>query len=112
MTIAGAAAALQVVPATIHRWLAEGIIPGEQLTAGAPWRIRITDDLRARFVEVAPDGYVTMPEATSRLGVSRQTALQRVRRGDLAAVHVVRGRRKGIRIRVVDEQPDLFTQPS
>lgn len=112
MSIAGAAKALQVVPATIHRWLAEGIIPGEQLTAGAPWRIRITDDLRARFVEEAPDGYVTMPEATSRLGVSRQTVLQRVKRGELAAVHVIRGRRKGIRIRVVDEQPDLFTQPS
>lgn len=112
MTIAGAAEALQVAPATIHRWLAEGIIPGEQLTAGAPWRIRITDDLRARFVEEAPDGYVTMPEATSRLGVSRQTVLQRVKRGELAAIHVIRGRRKGIRIRVVDEQPDLFTQPS
>lgn len=112
MTIAGAAAALQVAPATIHRWLAEGIIPGEQITSGAPWRIRVSDDLRARFVEEAPAGYVTMPEATAHLGISRQTVLQRVKRGDLAAVHVVRGRRKGIRIRVVDEQPDLFTQTS
>jgi len=112
MTIAGAAEALQVAPATIHRWLAEGIIPGEQITSGAPWRIRVSDDLRARFVEEAPAGYVTMPEATARLGVSRQTVLQRVKRGDLAAVHVVRGRRKGIRIRVVDEKPDLFTQTS
>ena len=112
MTIAGAAAALQVAPATIHRWLAEGIIPGEQITSGAPWRIRVSDDLRARFVEQAPAGYVTMPEATVRLGVSRQTVLQRVKRGDLAAVHVVHGRRKGIRIRVVDEKPDLFTQTS
>lgn len=112
MTIAGAAEALQVAPATIHRWLAEGIIPGEQITSGAPWRIRVSDDLRARFVEQAPAGYVTMPEATVRLGVSRQTVLQRVKRGDLAAVHVVHGRRKGIRIRVVDEKPDLFTQTS
>ena len=112
MTIAGAAAALQVAPATIHRWLAEGIIPGEQITSGAPWRIRVSDDLRARFVEEAPAGYVTMLEATARLGVSRQTVLQRVKRGDLAAVHVVHGRRKGIRIRVVDEKPDLFTQTS
>ena len=112
MTIAGAAAALQVAPATIHRWLAEGIIPGEQITSGAPWRIRVSDDLRARFVEEAPAGYVTMLEATARLGVSRQTVLQRVKRGDLVAVHVVRGRRKGIRIRVVDEKPDLFTQTS
>jgi hypothetical protein len=32
-----------VVPSTVHRWLADGFIPGEQLTPGAPWRIRITD---------------------------------------------------------------------
>jgi hypothetical protein len=29
----------------LHRWLNDGIIPGEQLTPGAPWRIRLTDDL-------------------------------------------------------------------
>ena len=112
VTIAGAADILQVAPSTIHRWLAEGIIPGEQLTPGAPWRIRLTEQLRARFVEQAPEGYVAMLEATLLLGVSRQTVLQRVKRGELAAVHVVRGRRKGIRIRVVDDQPDLFTHSS
>jgi len=112
VTIAGAADMLQVAPSTIHRWLAEGIIPGEQVTPGAPWQIRITDELRARFVEEAPEGYMAMLEATLLLGVSRQTVLQRVKRGELDAVHVIRGRRKGIRIRVVDDQPDLFTQSS
>jgi hypothetical protein len=112
VTIAGAADILQVAPSTIHRWLAEGIIPGEQVTPAAPWQIRITDELRARFVEEAPEGYVAMLEATLLLGVSRQTVLQRVKRGELDAVHVVRGRRKGIRIRVVDHQPDLFTHSS
>jgi DNA invertase Pin-like site-specific DNA recombinase len=112
VTIAGAAEILQVAPSTIHRWLAEGIIAGEQITPGAPWRIRITDELRARFVEEAPEGYVAMLEATLLLGVSRQTVLQRVKRGELAAVHVIRGRRKGIRIRIVDDHPDLFTQSS
>ena len=112
VTIAGAADILQLAPSTIHRWLAEGIIAGEQITAGAPWRIRITDELRARFVEEAPDGYVAMLEATLLLGVSRQTVLQRVKRGELAAVHVIRGRRKGIRIKIVNDQPDLFTQSS
>lgn len=111
-TIARAAEILQVAPSTIHRWLAEGIIAGEQITPGAPWRIRITDELRARFVEEAPEGYVAMLEATLLLGVSRQTVLQRVKRGELAAVHVIRGRRKGIRIKIVDDQPDLFTQSS
>jgi len=33
----------------LHRWLNDGIIPGEQLTPGAPWRIRLTDDLIARL---------------------------------------------------------------
>ena len=112
VTIAGAADILQVAPSTIHRWLAEGIIPGEQVTPAAPWQIRITDELRARFVEEAPDGYVAMLEATLLLGVSRQTVLQRVKRGELDAVHVVRGRRKGIRIKVVNHQPDLFTHSS
>ncbi len=112
VTIAGAADSLQVASSTIHRWLADGIIPGEQVTPGAPWQIRITDELRARFVEEAPAGYVAMLEATLLLGVSRQTVLQRVKRGELDAVHVVRGRRKGIRIKVVDHQPDLFTHSS
>lgn len=112
VTIARAAEILQVAPSTIHRWLAEGIIAGEQITPGAPWRIRMTDELRARFVEQAPAGYVAMLEATLLLGVSRQTVLQRVKRGELAAVHVIRGRRKGIRIRIVDDHPDLFTHLS
>jgi hypothetical protein len=112
VTIAGAAEKLGVAPSTIHRWLAEGIIAGEQITPGAPWNIRITDELRARFVEQAPAGYVAMLEATLLLGVSRQTVLQRVKRGELEAVHVVRGRRKGIRIRILDNQPDLFTHSS
>jgi len=112
VTIAGAAEILQVAPSTIHRWLADGISPGEQVTPGAPWQIRITDELRARFVEETPEGYVAMLEATLLLGVSRQTVLQRVKRGELDAVHVVRGRRKGIRIKVVDYQSDLFTHSS
>jgi DNA invertase Pin-like site-specific DNA recombinase len=112
VTIAGAADILGVAPSTIHRWLAEGFIAGEQITPGAPWNIRITDELRARFVEEAPEGYVAMLEATLLLGVSRQTVLQRVKRGELEAVHVVRGRRKGIRIKIVDNQPDLFTLSS
>lgn len=112
VTIARAAEILKVAPSTIHRWLADGIIAGEQITPGAPWNIRITDELRARFVEEAPKGYVAMLEATLLLRVSRQTVLQRVKRGELEALHVVRGRRKGLRIKIVDNQPDLFTPSS
>lgn len=60
------------------RWLAEGIITGERVTAGMPWRIRITEQLRARIVQEAPPEYLPMLETTMGLGVSRQTALQRV----------------------------------
>jgi DNA invertase Pin-like site-specific DNA recombinase len=108
LTIAKAATLLGVAPSTLHRWLIAGIIVAEQLTPGAPWRIRMTDELRARFVEEAPPGYLPMLEARLRLGVSRQTVLQRVKRGELAAVHVRRGQRKGLRIKVVTDHPDLF----
>ena len=107
-TIRQAAKILGVYTSTIHRWLNDGFIAGEQVTPGAPWQIRITDKLRARFVEQAPPGYLPMLEATMKLGVSRQTVLQRVKRGELEAVLVTRGRRKGLRINVVDTQPQLF----
>jgi DNA invertase Pin-like site-specific DNA recombinase len=100
VTITKTAELLGVVPSTVHRWLADGFIAGEQPTPGAPWQIRITDQLRARFVEQAPDGWLPMLEATKALGVSRQTVLQRVKRGELRAVHVRIGRRKGLRIEV------------
>ena len=108
VTIKTAAAILGVAPSTLHRWLIAGIIVGEQLTPGAPWRIRLTDELRARFVEEAPPEYLPMLEARLRLGVSRQTVLQRVKRGELQTLHVRRGRRKGLRIKVVAEYPELF----
>jgi hypothetical protein len=108
VTIKKAAEILGVAPSTLHRWLIDGFIGGEQLTPGAPWRIRMTDELRARFVEDAPPEYLPMLETTLRLGVSRQTVLPRVKRGELEALHVRDGRRKGLRIKVVAEHLDLF----
>ena len=107
-TIDQAATELGVTATTIYRWLKAGLLPGEQATAHAPWRIRLTDALRARFVEHAPDGYLPMLEATQLLGTSRQTLLQRVKRGELHAVHVRAGRRKGLRIRVPAPDNRLF----
>jgi excisionase family DNA binding protein len=108
VTITEAAKLLGVVPSTVHRWLADGFIAGEQLTPGAPWRIRMTDELRGRFVDETPPGWLPMLEATHALGVSRQTVLQRVKRGELEAVHVRSGRRKGLRIKVNRPDPALF----
>jgi DNA invertase Pin-like site-specific DNA recombinase len=112
MTIERAAQTLGLAPSTLHRWLNDGFIAGEQVTPGAPWRIRMTEELRSMFVENAPDGYVKMFKAMNLLGVSRQTILQRVKRGELKAVHVCRGRAKGIRIQIPTAHPDLFEAQS
>jgi hypothetical protein len=110
VTIRKAAEILCMNTSSIHRWLADGFIAGEQVTPGAPWQIRITDEVRARVVQQAPSEYLPMLETTLKLGVSRQTVLQRVKRGELQAVLVRQGRRKGLRIKVVDQQPPLFDQ--
>jgi DNA invertase Pin-like site-specific DNA recombinase len=109
VTITEAARQVGVVPSTLHRWLQDGFIGGEQVTPGAPWQIRLTDELRARFVEDAPPGWLPMRAAIQALGVSRQTVLQRVKRGELRAVHVHRGRQPGLRIEVPQPLGDLFT---
>jgi DNA invertase Pin-like site-specific DNA recombinase len=112
LNVTQTAAALGVAASTIHRWLNDGIIAGEQLTPGAPWRIRLTDDLRKRVAEEAPDGYLTMYQTMRLLGVSRQTVWQRVKRGEIEAIHVKQGRKKGLRLKLLTSQPDLFAQPS
>jgi hypothetical protein len=38
--------------------------------------------------------------------------LQRVKHGELEAVHVTRGHQKGLRIKVLARQTDLFEQAS
>jgi DNA invertase Pin-like site-specific DNA recombinase len=112
LTIKKAAIALGVATSTMHRLINDGIIAGEQLTPGAPWRIRLTDDLKARFNGEAGEGFLPMREAMRALGVSRQTVLQHVKRGELQAVHVVRGRQKGLRIKVIARQAELFERTS
>jgi predicted DNA-binding transcriptional regulator AlpA len=112
LTIREAAEALGVAPSTLHRHLNDGLIAGEQITPGAPWRIVVTDALRARFAGDAPAGYVPMVDAMRILGVSRQTVLQRVKRGELDAIHVSQGERKGLKIKIPDSLPDLFDSPT
>jgi DNA invertase Pin-like site-specific DNA recombinase len=108
LTVADAAKELGLAPSTLHRWLGDGFIAGEQVTPGAPWRIRLTPELRSLFVDEAPEGWLAMLEATLAHGVSRQTIMQRVKRGELRAVHVRSGRRKGLRIEPPRAQEGLF----
>jgi len=107
VTIQKAASILGIAPSTIHRWLADGFIAGKQITPGAPWRIQMTDELRSKFMEDPPDGYVTMKEAKSILGVTRQTVLNRIKTGKLSAVHVRQGKQMGLYIKVASTQLTL-----
>jgi excisionase family DNA binding protein len=100
LTIDEAASELEVSTATVRRWLRDGLLPGEQTTPGAPWRIRLTDKVRRRFVPEVPEGFVALAEAARALGCARQTVLQKVQHGELRAVQVTTGRRKGLRIEV------------
>lgn len=110
-TIQHAAKQLGVSTFTIRRWLRDGLLPGEQTTPAAPWRIRLTDEIRARFVPDVPDGFVPLAEAAKRLGVARQTVLHQVQRGERRAIEVTQGRRTGLRIEVPAEDLGLFAQP-
>ena len=108
VTIQQAARELGVSNATVYRWLSAGLLPGEQTTPHAPWRIRLTDDSRTRFVPAVPDGYLPLDEAAKRLSCARQTVLHKVQRGELDAVQVINGRRKGLRIKVTGPEAGLF----
>jgi uncharacterized protein YndB with AHSA1/START domain len=108
LNVTAAARELQIAPSTLLRWLDDGFVAGEQVTPGAPWRVRLTDQLRGMLTGTAPDGWVPLGYATQALGVSRQTVLQKVKRGELRAVLTRTGRRKGLRIELPAAQDGLF----
>ena len=108
LNVTAAAKQLGIAPSTLLRWLNDGFIAGEQITPGAPWRIQITDELRNLLVDNTPDGWVAIQYATRALGISRQTVLQRVKRGELQAVLTRTGRKKGLRIRLPQPENPLF----
>jgi len=108
LNVTAAARQLNIAPSTLLRWLDDGFVAGEQITPGAPWRIRLTEELRGMLTNNTPDGWVPLGYATQALGVSRQTVLQKVKRGELRAVLTRTGRRKGLRIEVPTPQDGLF----
>ncbi len=105
VSITEAARQLGVSSATIYRWLRDGFVTGEQLTPGAPWQIRINQQLRDMVRPQAPDGWLPLSQAAARLGVARQTG------GELNAIYLTRGRRKGLRIQAGHGQAGLFDTP-
>ena len=111
VTINQAATELGASVFTIRRWLRDGLLPGEQVAPSAPWRIRLSDDIRAQFVPDIPDGYLSLADAAKALGCARQTVLHKVQRGELHAIHITRGRRKGLAINVPAPTMDQLITP-
>jgi hypothetical protein len=111
VSIMQAARELGVSTMTIRRWVNEGLLPAEQTTEHAPWRIRLTDHIRERFVPTVPDGYVKLDEAARQLGLAKQTVLNQVRAGRRDAVEVVEGKRRGLRIEIHPDEQGLLTHP-
>jgi len=108
VSIDEAVSQLAVSMATIRRWLKEGLLPGEQVTPHAPWRIRLSEEIRRRFVPEVPEGYVPLGGAAKLLGVGRQMVLHQVQRGQRRAIQVTQGRWKGLRIEVLPQEPGVF----
>jgi DNA invertase Pin-like site-specific DNA recombinase/predicted DNA-binding transcriptional regulator AlpA len=111
VSISVAAKTLGVSVSTVYRWLESGFIAGDQLTPGAPWRIRLDDDLKAKVADDAPEGWLPLNQAAVALGVARQTVLHKVQRGEIPAVHIRKGRRSGLRIQVKQPPVGLFEKP-
>src|SRR5690349_6253627 len=67
LTVSAAAKQLGIAPSTLLRWLNDGFVTGEQLTPGAPWQIRLTDELRSMVINDAPDGWLALHHASRAL---------------------------------------------
>jgi hypothetical protein len=98
---------------TVHRWLRDGVLAGKQLTAGAPWQIVLSEEVRKRLASGdAPSGWVGLSEASRRLGLGKSLVAYLVKTGKLKAVRATVGKRTCWRIDVSSatcgRQTDLF----
>jgi excisionase family DNA binding protein len=110
-----AAVELGVCESTIHRWLRDGSLAGEQATPGAPWRILLTEDVRKKLSGGdAPESWVSLGEAARRLGISRSHVAYLVKTGKLEAVQTIVRKARRWRINVESatcgRQEELFEQ--
>lgn len=93
-----------VTRSTVIRWVEVGLLPGSQLTYGAPWRIQVTEqDMRKLKPTEVGEEWLTLKKAATVLGVSQQTVLQKLKSGQLEGVRVRTGRRSAWRIHVLTD---------
>ena len=85
--------------------------PASSSPPGHPGRSASAEQLRDMVPAQAPDGWLPLSQAASHLGVARQTVSNKVQRGELNAVYLTQGRRKGLRIQVGCGQAGLFDTP-
>ena len=67
--------------------------------------------LRDKVQPRSPDGWLPVDQAAKALGLSRTTVFQKVRDGQLPAIHVTNGRRQSLRIQVKLQAAGLFDTP-
>ena len=80
--------------------------PASRPRPHAPWRIRLTDEIRARFVPDIPDGYRRARRGRhARSAAPARPCCTRSNAASCTPIHVTRGRRKGLAIKV--PAPDL-----
>src|SRR3954454_16709299 len=95
-----AARQLDVCTQTIRSWLREGLLPAQQTTPHAPWRIKLTDDIRRGIIAEAPADSVRLRDAPAHTGLAPQAILNQIPRGDRHAIHVTQGKRRGLRVQL------------
>ena len=96
-----AAELFEVNRSTVIRWVEVGLLKGSQLTYGAPWRIKVTEeDLNKLKPSQVADDWMTLKKAAFVLGVSQQTVLQKLKSGQLKGIRVLTGQRSAWRIHV------------
>ncbi|MBV9898362.1 MAG: helix-turn-helix domain-containing protein [Chloroflexi bacterium] len=108
MGVDQAARVLGVSQDSIRRWAREGSLEAQQIMPQAPWRIHVTDDVIARMVPDAPEGWVGLTTAAKALGKAKQTILHWVHSGKLRSVQVRSGKRRGLRIELKHDEIGLF----
>lgn len=115
VTAEQAAEILGVTHTTVLRWLRDGFLVGEQVSPRAPWMIKESTLNELKTARRAPKGWLPPKEAAKALGLTREAVLHLARTGEVGAMMVGTGRKRGLRINVSSrssmDQPSLFVHP-